>query len=384
MITSDKIDEWIKEAEQRPGSAMTILKLIAGRLRDLSERNEELLNENIALQDGSRVEEYQKRIAHLEYQLDLLKRSGVTTPDGGQPVDVSQAICLLAYNSHGRILRFELAADTTLPSIDINPDQDPPRLLAISPQEDVLLLFTTGRIATCPVVHIPPVEGHDAWDQGALPDEPHAGEQLACLLPVARLPLADYFVQASRKGCIKKTMTSMAQTVLTNHYLGRGTLQKADQPFETLLCQKGDTLALVSSEGRVMRLDVDALPYAAEERIRLGIGDHLVASFAIRPEHSLLCVTQAGKLLVREVDSLDPPKSHLAQGQALISPERLERGIRFVGALAVKEDDRVAVLNAGGTLSLHTPGELAGAGSVRSEEPVLSIGLIPAGKGSAA
>jgi hypothetical protein len=32
------------------------------------------LAENIILHDGSRVTEYETRIAHLEYQLDLLKR----------------------------------------------------------------------------------------------------------------------------------------------------------------------------------------------------------------------------------------------------------------------------------------------------------------------
>src|SRR6266508_5712313 len=71
---SHKIDEWMKEAEERPESAVTIVKLVARRLRELTDRNEALLAENIALQNGTRVEEYQKRIAHLEYQLDLLKR----------------------------------------------------------------------------------------------------------------------------------------------------------------------------------------------------------------------------------------------------------------------------------------------------------------------
>jgi hypothetical protein len=65
MSFSNKIDEWMKEAEARPESAITIVRLIARRLRELTERNEELLAENIALQNGTRVEEYQKRIAHL-------------------------------------------------------------------------------------------------------------------------------------------------------------------------------------------------------------------------------------------------------------------------------------------------------------------------------
>ena len=74
MSFASKIEEWMKEAEERPESAATIVRLAVRRLRELSERNEQLLAENIALQNGSRVEEYQKRIVHLEYQLDLLKQ----------------------------------------------------------------------------------------------------------------------------------------------------------------------------------------------------------------------------------------------------------------------------------------------------------------------
>jgi len=67
MSFTNKIDEWVIEAETRPESASLIVKLIAKRLRELTERNEELLAENIALQNGTRVEEYQKRIVHLEF-----------------------------------------------------------------------------------------------------------------------------------------------------------------------------------------------------------------------------------------------------------------------------------------------------------------------------
>src|SRR5436190_15725306 len=109
---TNKIDEWMKEAEERPQSAVTIVRLIARRLRELSERDEELLAENIALQNGTRVEEYQKRIAHLEYQLDLLKRrfsvddiSLVELPT--KPVEAS-TLSLLIYNAQGRIFRLEL------------------------------------------------------------------------------------------------------------------------------------------------------------------------------------------------------------------------------------------------------------------------------------
>ncbi len=117
MSFNQKIDEWIKEAEARPESALTLLRLIAGRLRELTERNEELLAENIALENGTRVEEYQERIAHLEYQLDLLKRrfgaQGLELDDIPVETDEPFTTSLLVYSGRGRILRVELTTEET-------------------------------------------------------------------------------------------------------------------------------------------------------------------------------------------------------------------------------------------------------------------------------
>ena len=180
---SHKIDEWMKEAEARPESAVTILKLIAKRLRELTERNEELLAENIALQNGTRVEEYQKRIAHLEYQLDLLKRRFGTDESmlAELPTTSVEAstLSLLIYNTYGRIFRVEIDTDTqALGHIADKtlPNSEQPRFLAIPSNEEVLLLFTSGRVSTCAVSSIPTVEcgGKWTWEQAALPDEPRA------------------------------------------------------------------------------------------------------------------------------------------------------------------------------------------------------------------
>src|SRR5512147_2739391 len=143
---SHKIDEWMKEAEARPESAVTIVKLIARRLRELTERNEELLSENIALQNGTRVEEYQKRIAHLEYQLDLLKRRFGTDESllaelPGSPAE-SATLSLLVYNNYGRIFRIEMESAQAPGRIaDENlATGEQPRLLAVPSNEEVLLL----------------------------------------------------------------------------------------------------------------------------------------------------------------------------------------------------------------------------------------------------
>ncbi len=390
MSFSNKIDEWMREAEARPESAVTIVKLVAKRLRELTERNEELLTENIALQNGTRVEDYQKRIAHLEYQLDLLKRrfgteEALLADLPGTSMETA-TLSLLAYNTYGRVLRVETGsnvqalgriADETLQT------SEQPRLLVLPSNEEVLLLFTSGRVSTCNVSNIPGVEcgGTWTWNQAALPDEPRAGEFLAGIMPISRLPLSEFFLQVSRRGCVKKTMTSMAQSILGNHYLGKGTLQKSDQPFGISLCLKKDLLGFVTIEGKLLGLDVNELSYSAEDRIKLTASDYVIASFVPHTEETMLFLTQTGKVLQREYDSLDLSKSPLAKGQALISPTRLEQGVRFIGAASVRDADRIVVLDSKGNLNIHVAESIVGAGSVEAEGVVLSIGVLPAETG---
>lgn len=387
MTFSHKIEEWMKEAEERPESAMTIVRLIARRLRDLTERNEELLAENIALQHGTRVEEYQKRIAHLEYQLNLLKRRfgmDETLPLEEAPDSAEESTFnLFVYNSYGRIFRIEVDPNLQ-PFVRITDemvhDREPPRLLSVPSNEEVLFLFTSGRISTHVVNDIPLVEANGAWtwEQAALPDEPRAGEWLACVMPFSRLPLCDHVLQVSRRGCVKKTMTSMAQSILDNHYLGKGTLQKSDQPFDATLCLKNERFAFVTHEGHLLGLDVENLSYSTEERIRLTASDYVIASFVPRPDESILFVTQTGKVIQRESNSLELSKSPLAKGQALIPPSRLDQGVRFIGAASVRDQDRIAVLDAAGNLRVHSAEAITGTGSIEAEGPVLSLGVIPA------
>src|ERR1044072_5516391 len=333
MSFTHKNYEWMKEAETRPESAVTLVKLVTKRLRELTERNDELLTENIALQNGTRVEEYQKRIAHLEYQLDLLKRRFGT--DESLLTDLpttsmeTSTLSLLVYNTYGRILRFEISSDVQeLGHIadETLQNSEQPRLLAIPSNEEVFLLFTSGRVSTCAVNAISTVEIGNAWtwDKAALPDAPRAGEFLACVMPISRLPLSEFFLQVSRRGCVKKTMTSMAQSILGNHYLGKGTLQKSDQSFGVTLCLKKDLFVFVTIEGKLLGLDVDELSYSAEDRIKLTASDYVVASFVPHAEESMLFVTQTGKVIHREQNSLELSKSPLAKGQALIPPGRLE------------------------------------------------------------
>jgi DNA gyrase/topoisomerase IV subunit A len=384
MTFSDKIDEWIKEAEARPASALTILRLVSNRMRELNERNEELLNENISLQDGSRVQEYQKRITHLEYQLEMLKRrvGGDLSVLEAMLLEAEKA-CLLVYNVCGQILRLEPAAGPgALGRIcgELAFNGEWPRILSVSTQDELLLLFSSGRIATCSVAQIAPqaLGSEWAWDQAALPEEPRAGEQLACIMPLSALPLSAYFLQTSRRGSVKKMMTSLSESVISKHYLGKGTFQKADQAFQVCLCRKDELYALITYEGRLLGLDVESLPYAAEERIRITASDYVVAAFVLPAQAALICLTQTGKVIHRPADILELAKSPLARGQALIPPSRLEQGTRFIGAVAVREGDRLCVLDADGNLNVYEAETVSGKGTLEAGALILSLGVIPA------
>ncbi|MBC7879551.1 MAG: hypothetical protein H7Y59_20475 [Anaerolineales bacterium] len=390
MSFTKKIDEWMKEVEERPESAATIVRLAVRRLRDLSEQNEELLAENIALENGTRVDEYQKRITHLEYQLDMLKRRfGM---DGSKldnlPIaeEITSTLNLLVYNSLGRIFRVELDADVkevgTLTGEMIT-DHEPPRLLAVTSNENLLLLFTSGRVETYLASDIPMMQlgGTWTWEHAALPSEPHAGEVLACVIPFSRLPLSDFFLQVSRRGFTKKGLTSLSESILNNHFIGRGAVHKSDQPLDLTLSRNNDLAALVTYEGKVIAFDVNDLSYTTDERIKLTATDYVVGAFTLPANSYVLCVTQNGKVIHRESKSIDLAKSSASKGQALIPPTRLEQGVRFMGAAAVQESDQIAILDAAGRINIHDVSAMMGSGSVSAEGwtgVAVSMGLIQA------
>jgi hypothetical protein len=95
----------------------------------------------------------------------------------------------------------------------------------------------------------------------------------------------------------------------------------------------------------------------------------------------MLFVTQTGKVIQRECDSLELSKSPLAKGQALIPPSRLEQGVRFIGAASVRDADRIVILDSKGNITVHVVESIVGAGSIESEGLTgiaMSIGVIQA------
>ncbi len=390
MITSEKIEQWIQEVQERPGSSPLIVQYIGSRLRDLATRNEELLAENIDLLNGKRVAEYEQRIVHLEYQLELLKRqvSGELPIEGrSEPEPASEPLQLLVYNQRGQVLRLPIQADrltsgATLGRLqaDLSQDSEPVRLLATPASEELLLAFSSGRIFTLPVRDIPLVEPADTpidWQRAALPDEPRGMETLSYIVPISNLALADAFVQVSRRGFVKKLKAAMAQSILANHYIGTSTRSNADRTFALALCAHDPRLVLLSWEGYQLCLETDNLPYSVEEGIRLANTDHLVAAFTLPADKAVLVMTQIGKLIHQAAENVTATASLKTKGSPVFSAQRRAQGVRVVGAAAVGENDWGLALHQDGLLTLHAVSEMIGAGKIPLETGLVAFTFFP-------
>ena len=141
------------------------------------------------------------------------------------------------------------------------------------------------------------------------------------------------------KGYVKKIKMSAFTSHLGEDYIGTGVKLPADKTCGLTFANKDDLFVMVSQEGYIFSMQAERLPTAIEEVIRLGITDHIVSSFMVNREPSILFITQNGKAVHREASWLEQANSFKSKGQAILSKERREAGIRIVGAAPVDETD---------------------------------------------
>ena len=416
MISPEKIEEWIQEATERPHSAPLIIQFICNRLRDLAARNEELLAENIALLTDKKVEEYEQRIAHLEYQLDLLRRQFGGDPGAleviqrAEPGMPASPLCLILYHPSGQVLRLNYEAGPESGVItgqlqgSLSTSGEAPRMLVAAPSEELLFIFSSGRVAAVPAGSLPAAgylaDGGEAgagkepafeWGKAPVPEEPRSGETLTGVAPVSRIPLAEYLIQASRRGYVKKLRAQLAQSILSNHYIGAGTRLPPDRSFALVLSGKEDRLVLVSREGFMQCLDVRRLSFSIEDALRLNATDHLVSAFTIaggdaalanrdlppEEQRQVLVMTQGGKAVYWPEADIETASSTKTRGQPVFSAQRRSQGTRVVGAAVVRPGDWCAGLQADGRLRLQPVLDVLNRGVLMVESELLAFTCFP-------
>jgi hypothetical protein len=386
MVTERQIEEWIEEINERPASAGGILRAIAARLRELERWNEELLTDNITLREGSKVEDYEARIAALEYQLELLKRH---TGEGASLAPAQSLLLpgaakgptwsLFLYNPAGQVLRLALPPAVppdgqTIARMESPPDPStPPGLLAARDDEELLFVFDSGRSLAMPAAQI----GMAAdWKQSQR-ILPRPGEELAAVLPIAGLPLAESCVQVSRRACAKLMPKASFQAAIARGAVGAGVKRKPDKTALLALCAKEDALVVVTCEGWLTVLPAARLPFSVEEIMQLSASDHVVAGFAYTGQGDLLFITRQGKAVRRDAGWLEPPGSYKSRGQPVFSTARREGGVRLAGAAVVRPGDSCAALSADGSIRLFPAAVVLEIGTVPAEGETIAICIFP-------
>ena len=377
MISPDKIDEWIREVEERPASAELIIRYIGRRLSELSSRDEELVAQNIELLSGRKVEEYENRIASLEYQLELLKRQlgGEVVLPNQIPGPLQEKIEILCYNPYGQVLRLEIDPGQEPGSQrigqlagEVAPNGIPLEVLVTTSQEELLFVFDSGRTVRHAVTHLPLADSETLGWQNAFLEEPKVKEELAAIEPIGKMPLFELCIQASRRGYVKKMKTSFFTAHLGENYIGSGVKVRADKTCGLTFANPPDLFVMVSQEGYIFSMPAEKLPTSIEEVIQLGNTDHIVSAFIAGQKPSILFVTQTGKAVQREAGWLEPANSFKSRGQAILTKERREAGTRIIGAVPVDEKDWGVFLYSDGILAMHQLNELMAKGNLRTGE----------------
>lgn len=370
MISPDQTEDWIREIEDRPASAAVILRSITARLTELDKWNAELLTDNIELRSGKRVEEYESRLAALEYQLELLKRQVGGAPQAALPA--SHPASLLLFQPNGRVLRLPLLAEELTHAKELarfntppDPAQPAPNMLFVNPAEELLFVFDSGRTVTLPVKQITNTDSALDWTRAHRVD-PRPGEELAAVLPMNQLAMYDFCVQVSRRACAKLMPKASFQSLLARGSIGAGIKRRPDKTAALTFCAREGKVVLVTHEGWLITMPASQLPYTVDEIMQLTVSDYVVAAFNPLEKSEFIALTNNGKVIHRDTDWFEPAASFKSRGQALYSPARRKTGVRLVGAAALESDDWGAVLRADGVLIALSISSLISAGLVES------------------
>ncbi|MBN1146620.1 MAG: hypothetical protein JXA78_05150 [Anaerolineales bacterium] len=371
-----QVEEWIREIEERPASAPAMIRHIAKRLSELTGKNEELIDENVALRTGKKVEEFESRIAILEQQLEMLKRQ----VGGVASTARIETLSLLIYNALGQVLRVRVDPNELSPALRLaNFPQgiarldEAPQLLVVDSQEQLLFVFDSGRTVSTPVAETP-AASHDQldWEQ-AFYQEPRGSESLATILPIGRMALFEFCVQVSRRGFVKRFKKDFLQACIANADVGSGVLLASDRTCNLALCNGDDVLVMVSKEGYLLSVEVSQLASTITETQRLNVTDHIVSAFMPGEKTSILAITQNGKALHRDASWLEPTSSRRILGKSILSQARRQAGVCFAGAAAVDETDWGVFLTSSGRLTLHRMGDVFGRGAVLDDSSGLEV-----------
>lgn len=377
MINQANIGEWVREVQARPESAPLIIREIANRLIELDRLNEKLRAENLELSTGLKVRQYKDRIAELEYQLAIMSRQLE-----GQAISDLDIVNLLLYNQRGQVIKLELnttelISGATLASFQSQLTFEPGkiRLLAVSPTEELLFMFDSGRTISLPVADLPAGDSKNLDWPAAYQTDLRSDQELIVIIPIGKMAAFDQGVQFSRLGYTRKILKNYLQKHIAQGNIGKGINQSngVDIPLNLTLCNTDDIVVIVSKQGYLLGLLGQSLPIALDKAAKLDPDDYLVTSFVVGSGQSLVVVTQEGRAVRYPSSWLKPVSTIGGRGQPIWSKQKATSGIQVIGAAPAGDDGWGLGLRQDGALIAIKIGDIPLSQPTKIEHPLKNI-----------
>ncbi len=287
----------------------------------------------------------QAYIESLEAELDRLREQGqaetssAATLEPSEPPTTLNVITISAAGFAKRTPRhlYDRQRRGGMGVFDLETSKDdPPALLAIADEQQMLVLLTNqARAFRWPVSELleAPVRGR--------------GQSLTTLLPlVAKERIALAFPDQG-KGYIALVSQSGHVRCLRHHYIGEnlrpGTnlynLRDFGPPAAACWTSGEDDLFIATRQGRAIRFAEKSVPLQGGPGMRLEPGDAAVAIASVSAESCVFLLTADGKGTLRLMSGFSANKSPGGGGKSAMKTDRL------IGAVAVEEDDDIFILS---------------------------------------
>jgi DNA gyrase subunit A len=185
-------------------------------------------------------------------------------------------------------------------------------------------------------------------------------EQIAAVVPVREFDDDHYLLFGTQLGVVKKTVLSAYGNV-RNVGLNAINIRADDQLIDVQITSGDDEIILASRGGKAIRFhesDVRPMGRAAEgvRGLRLKEGDIVVGMVVVRPESTLLVVSEKGQGKRTEVDAYRLQKRG---GTGVINLKTTGKTGQVVAVKSVREDDQLMVITRAGVVNRQRVEEIS-------------------------
>ena len=239
-------------------------------------------------------------------------------------------------------------------------DEDWVEHLWVASTHDYLMIFTrSGQCHWLKVWQIPEASRQSRGKPFVNLLNVDQSDEIAAVVPVREFPDDQYLLFSTRMGVVKKTALSAYSNIRTVG-LNAINIREGDELIDVQITHGEDQVVLASRDGMAIRFDErDARPMGRATEgvrgIRLGPKDVVVGMVVVRPDSTLLVVTENG---MGKRSVVDAYRLQGRGGKGVINIKTSKKTGKVVTIKAVTEDEQLMVITRNGVVNRQKVDEI--------------------------